>query len=318
MNESILAVDVGGSTVKLGVVAEGQLTATETCPARPQDGLAATLADVVPAMNALCRQVGLSCRDCGGIGLGLPCIVDCCRNRVVAAPTRKYEDAASVDLESWAQDAFGLPVRADNDAHLALLGEWRYGTGQGADHLVMVTLGTGVGCSVLLGGRPLRGPHFQAGVLGGFTVVNSGGRPFPETAAGCVEAETGTSALSSIARQSAGYEASQLARLPEVNYEQLFRLAASGDALANRLRDRSLELWSDFVINLVHLFDPQRVVLGGAVLRSADVVIPWIQSRVDANAWTPWGRVEVTAARFPEDAGLLGAQVMLTQELAYL
>ena len=75
---------------------------------------------------------------------------------------------------------------------------------------------------------------------------------------------------------------------------------------------------SKIVINLVHLFDPQRIVLGGAVLRSADVVIPWIQNRVNADAWTPWGRVEITGARFPEDAGLLGAHVMLTQELLYL
>ena len=72
------------------------------------------------------------------------------------------------------------------------------------------------------------------------------------------------------------------------------------------------------MINLIHLFDPQRIVLGGAVLRSAEVVIPWIQRRVDADAWTPWGRVEIIGARFPEDAALLGAEVMLTQELPYL
>ena len=244
--------------------------------------------------------------------------MDCRLSRVIASPTQKYEDAPDFDLPRWGQENFQLPVRVDNDAHLALLGEWRYGAGRGVDDLVMVTLGTGVGSSALIAGRPLRGRHYQAGLLGGFTVVCSGGQPWTESAAGSVEAETGSWALPAIARQFSDYEASQLAQLPAINYQELFRLAESGDALAKRLRDLSLELWSDFVINLVHLFDPQSIVLGGAVLRSADVVIPWIQGRVDADAWTPWGRVEIAGARFPEDAGLLGAKVMLTHELSYL
>ncbi len=115
-----------------------------------------------------------------------------------------------------------------------------------------------------------------------------------------------------------GYSSSQLAQQPALNYEQVFRFAETGDELARRLRDRSLDLWSNLVINLIHLFDPQRVVLGGAVLRSADVVVPWIQRRVDAVAWTPWGRVEIVSARHPEDAGLLGAEVTFTRELSYL
>ena len=318
MNSLALAVDVGGSSVKLGVIAAGCVVASTTLPARPAEPFAMTLRAVSEQLDLLIDRGAINRSHCTGIGVGLPCIVDCRRGHVISSPAGKYEDASGTDLSAWACQAFGLPIRIDNDAHLALLGEWEYGAGQGADNLIMVTLGTGVGCSVLIGGRPLRGRHYQAGLLGGFTVINSGGRRCSESAPGCVEAETGSWALPEIARQQSEFASSRLATVSPIDYEAVFRLADESDPLAIALRNRSLDLWSDFVINLIHLFDPERIVLGGAVLRRAEIVIPWIQRRVDAHAWTPWGRVAIVGARFPDVAGLLGAEVMLRRELSYL
>ncbi len=318
MKTHVASVDVGGSSIKLGVVSDGQLLARASLPTEPALGLAAALPQIGVGLAKLAAPDGLDPDVFAGVGIGLPCIVDCRQGRVLSAPTAKYDDASTIDLPAWAHRALQLPGHIENDAHLALLGEWMYGAGRGVDNLVMVTLGTGVGTSVLIEGRPLRGRHYQAGLLGGFTVVSSGGRRGPESASGSVEAETGTWALTEIVRDSPAFAKSQLARQDVINYEILFRLAEQGDDLSQRLRDRSLDLWSDLVVNLIHLFDPQRVILGGAVMRRAGVVIPWVQQRVDRDAWTPGGRVEVVAAEFPEDAGLLGASVPFLRELSYL
>jgi glucokinase len=106
--------------------------------------------------------------------MAVPFVVDPLGQRIPSAPREKYPDASDIDLRAWARERFGLDLRIENDAHAALLGEWRHGAGQGSDDFVMLTLGTGIGCSVLIGGRPLRGKRFQAGVLGGHLIADPG------------------------------------------------------------------------------------------------------------------------------------------------
>jgi glucokinase len=245
--------------------------------------------------------------------------VDARKGRVISAAKNKFEDAPGIDLPAWAHQELGLPLRAENDAHAALLGEWQHGAGVGCDNLVMLTLGTGIGCSVIVEGHPLRGRNFQTGLLGGHIVVQPDGRPCcHEGGRGCVEAETGSWALPAIARAQPEFAKSALAREPEVNYQGVFRLAAMGDAVSRALRDRSLDLWAATVISLVHLFDPERVILGGGVAHSADVIVPWIQEKVNERAWASWGKPQITRARYLEEAALLGASVLVEKEIAFL
>ena len=152
----VLAVDLGGRRIKVGVVDGGRLLSFRAFDARAEEGLTAHLADLEATIADAAAEVGLAPSACAGLGVVSPGLVDPDAGRVLST-NRKYPDAVDFDFGAWGRDTFGLPVRLENDAHAALLGEWRHGAASGADDVVQVMLGTGIGCSVVLGGLPLRG-----------------------------------------------------------------------------------------------------------------------------------------------------------------
>jgi glucokinase len=100
-----------------------------------------------------------------------------------------------------------------------------------------------------------------------------------------------------------------------VGFRELFEEAAAGDEVALAVRDRCLSVWCADAVALVHAYDPELIVIGGGVMKSAANIIPTIQSHVREHAWTPWGKVQVRAAELGNDAALLGAVPLLSEKL---
>ena len=307
----VLAADTGGTRVKLGLVEidgdAAEVVAEHAVDAHADRGLRAALPALADALGALDPD-----GTAAALGVSFPSIVVGDR---VTTSFGKYVDAPDVDLVGWARDALGLPAAVDNDARCAAVGEWRFGAGRGTDDLVVVTLGTGIGTCPIVGGRPLRGAHGQAGILGGHLAVPGPARPCVCGNVGCAEAAGGTATLPDRARARADFAASALAARDRVDYAAVFALAADGDACAVALRDGALAAWSAAVVNLVHAYDPARVVLGGGVMRSAGVILPFVRDWVGRHACTPWGAVEVVAAARGDAAGLLGAAALAADRL---
>jgi glucokinase len=126
-----------------------------------------------------------------------------------------------------------------------------------------------------------------------------------------VEAEASTCALPGVCRSWPGFETSALREAAALDYQTLFALADAGDRVALEVRDRCRRVWAAGAVSLVHAYDPEVVVIGGGVMRSAAAVLPFIEEHVHRHAWTPWGRVEVRAAALGDRAGLLGAVPLL-------
>lgn len=313
----ILAADLGGTTMKVGLVESGCLLETTSVPVVPARGLVSSLGCLEDTGRKLCAQRSLNVSDCGGLGLALACLVDGSEGRVLGSVQGKYEDAATVDLPAWVRDRLGLKLTLETDSRSALLGEWRYGAGRGCDNLVMVMLGTAIGVAVLLQGRLLRGVHYQAG-LGGHVVVNPGGRLCNCGGKGCATAEASTWALPTIVRDSPGYQSSTLVGEPLLSYEAVFRQAKKGDVVARNVLERSLDVWAAMIVSLIHVFDPERVVLGGGIMQSAGEIMLPIQRRVKEWSWTPWGEVEVVLAHHLQNAALLGVSSLVDQGVAVL
>jgi glucokinase len=303
-------VDLGGSHASCAVVDEVRVVARRVVPLDPSLGLSAALAPIETALEQAMASAGATAGDCGGVAFGFCGIVDpiACR---VRSTNGKYDDAPSIDLAGWCRKRFGLPLRIENDARLALLGERQVGAARGSDDIVMMTLGTGIGGVAMIGGRLLHGKHFQAGVLGGHLGASFDGRPCTCGGVGCVEAEASTWALGDIVRSLPGYAGSRLAALPRIDFEHLFDLASDGDEVSVAARDRSLRVWSAGAVSMVHAWDPEVLVVGGGVMRRAAEVLPAIERHVHAHAWTPWGRVSVRAAMLGDEAALLGAVPLL-------
>jgi glucokinase len=244
--------------------------------------------------------------------LGFAGLVDTKTGQVLST-NEKYDDALGVDLPAWSRDSFGLPFRIENDARMALLGEVYAGAARGVADVVMITLGTGIGGAAMIEGKLLRGKHAQAGCLGGHIPVLFTGRKCTCGSVGCAEAEASGWALPLIAKEWPGFAQSAFARHPDVGFKELFEDAENGDAVATAIRDRCLHVWAADAVGLVHMYDPEVIVIGGGVMKSAAVILPYVQNYVAKYAWTPWGKVQVRAAKLGNHAGLLGAIPLLTE-----
>jgi len=310
---TVLACDLGGTRLKIGLVRQGRVLAQAIEPANSSQGLAPQLPGLKNAWLRLLEQQKLRLSDCSGISVAFPSLVDTSAGRVLAA-YGKFADAPALDLRAWARQELALPLAIENDARMALIGEWRAGAGRGVDNLAMVTLGTGLGTCAIIEGQVLRGKHGQAGVLGGHLTVRYGGRPCTCGNIGCAEAEASTACLRDLmAAQSA--DPGSKSWDGALDYHLIFQKALAGDARACALRDHSLQVWSALAVNLIHAYDPELLILGGGIMGSAEVIMPVIKTYVASHAHTPWGKVRVVPSKLGAEAALVAAEWLLEEQL---
>jgi glucokinase len=303
----ILAVDLGGTHATCALIEEKRILESETVSLPESASLADALKVIAPPLSRMHSQ-----GKADAIGFGFCGLVDS-RHTRIASTNGKYIDAVSLDLTEWARTSFNLPLRLENDARLALLGECYCGAAQGETDVVMFTLGTGIGGVAMIDGQLLRGKHEQAGVLGGHAPVTLTGRRCTCGGIGCAESEASGWALPLVAKSWLGFSASSLASR-KIDFENLFSCASAGDAVAGELVKHCLQVWGAAAVSAIHAFDPELLVYGGGVMRSADAILPFLQEYVASNAWTPWGTVRVRAAQLGNEAALLGVVPLFATE----
>ncbi len=306
----IIALDLGGTRIKFGLVEHGELLASANVAVPSSDSFAAVLPVIESQIAQMMQETGSKTLE--GIGMAFPTIVDSDRMRLLYKYV-KYNDANDLDLTAWAKEKWGVPLVMENDARAALVGEWQYGAGKGIDNLIMVTIGTGIGSAALVNGRLLKGSHYLAGNLGGHQNIRFDGVTCNCGNVGCLESEASSWALPDILKRDARFTESAFASIERPDFESVFRLAASGEPLGLDIRHRSLEVWSAGILNLVYAYDPERVVIGGGVMHSAAVILPFIQNKMDQAAWLPENAVEVVVAQQPDWAGVLGMGYLALQ-----
>jgi glucokinase len=307
-----LSIDLGGTHATCAIINDRQVLSTEVVYTNSAHGLNSVLPLFANTLRNLAKRTGLSLTEFAGVAFSFCGMVNTAESRVTST-NQKYDDATSINLSEWAKREFGLPLRIENDARMALLGEWYAGGAQGFDNVVMFTLGTGIGGAAMIEGRLLRGKHHQAGCLGGHFPALFNGRKCTCGAIGCAEAEAAGWSLPLVCKETPGFEKSALASEETLGFKQLFNHAAKGDAVAIVVRDRCIRIWSVNTVAAIHAFDPEVVVYGGGVMKSGDIIIPAIQAYVNEHAWTPWGKVQVRAATLGNNAGLLGAVPLLSE-----
>ena len=303
----ILAIDLGGTHAACALVEDKCIVAAETVSLPDSDSLRAALDAVVAPLQRLQQN-----RKAEAIGFGFCGLVNSDHSRI-ASTNGKFTDGPAIDLGKWAMDNFGLSLRLENDARLALLGECYAGAAQEETDAVMFTLGTGIGGVAMINGSLLKGKHGQAGVLGGHIPINFRGRRCTCGAIGCAESEASGWSLPLVAHSWPGFSSSGLAP-KKIDFENLFQCAESGDAVAGEIVDHCLCVWGATAVAAIHAFDPDLLIFGGGVMKSADIVLPFIQRYVKENAWTPWGTVSVRAAQLGDRAALLGVVPLFKQE----
>lgn len=309
-----LVADTGGTRIKLALMRDQSILGRESFAARSREGFALQLPRIAHGLEALCQAAHIDRGECSALALAFPSLIDGA-GRVLAA-YGKYADAPGLDLPRWCRKTLRLPLIIENDARMALLGEWQAGAGRGSNDLVMVTLGTGIGTAALIEGSIVRGRHGQAGILGGHFTVQHNGRLCTCGNRGCAEAEASTWALPDLAAESRDYSASPLSGSSCIDYASVFRLAREKDACAMSLKARAIEIWSSLIVNLIHAYDPERVIVGGGIMAGEAEFFAELERLVRARAHTPWGRVAIVRSELGDAAALFGGAYLSRERSA--
>jgi len=309
----IIGIDFGGTRIKLGLVHQAKLLDTEIIEAKSAEAIGPRLPDIENWIKSIFRRNKIPIDQLTGIGAAFPSIVDSRAMRVLTA-NNKYPDAGDIDMKKWALEVFGVSFVMENDARLALIGEWQYGAGKGFEDIVMVTLGTGYGAAALIEGRLLRGKHFVAGCMGGHLSINYHGTPCWCGNVGCVEAEASSWRLKDLANSSPKFSSSLLSQIPEIDYEHVFRLAEQHDPLSQALKSHSIRAWAFGMVNLVHAYDPELVIVSGGIIKQNDGILTDFQEIIQAHTWNTWGTPKVVKALWPEENAILGCEYLLNQQ----
>ncbi|MFN2438516.1 MAG: ROK family protein [Chitinophagaceae bacterium] len=308
----VLTIDLGGTSIKLGIVKNGSLIDASHIPSDAKEKLEVNLERASEGLQNLLCIHHIHVNEVEGIGISFPGIVDRVQNRVISRYV-KYNDATGFDFSAWAQQRWQLPMVLENDARAALIGEWQYGAGRGYDNIAMITLGTGLGSAVLINGKLLRGQNFIAGNLWGHISINLNGRTCNCGYLGCLETEASTWVLNEKFKSYAGYEHSSLFT-KDILFAGVFNEAAKGDEIAKEMMNHCLHAWGICAVNMVHAYDPQVLIFSGGVMEQASIILPHIQTMIDKYAWLPPGTVNVVKSEQVTYASLLGLKYLITKK----
>jgi glucokinase len=293
----VLGLDLGGTEVKAALVEETGNVLVQRRAASGERGGVASWRDTALAAARSVRAATPPGGEPAALGLSVPGAVDPARAVLVDLVDR-LRSGGEIDL-ALAFSALGLPVLADNDARAALAAERRWGVARGADDVVMLTIGTGLGGAALVGGTaPGADPVLAGNQLGHLSIDLDGDRCVCGNR-GCAELLASASGLVALAAR-AGLEAADA--------KAVLAADEAGDERARAAVDRFLVALAAAVVNAVHAYQPALVVLGGGVMGSARRVLPAVRSLVAERAWTlPRGRTRVEASALGGSIGVLGA-----------
>jgi len=300
-----VGVDLGGTQVRAGLVdATGNVLARAASRTDGAGGPRAVLQQMLRLIAEVTR--GVEASSLAGVGVCAPGPLDGPAGVVLDIPT--LPGWVDVPISDWLSEALALPVTLENDGVGAAIGEWRFGAGRGLSDFVYVTVSTGIGGGVIADGRVLRGHRQMAAHLGHMTIDRLG-----EVCAcgnrGCWEAQASGTALGAFARlRAAQTPDSSLARHGvAVDARHVIEGARAGDALSLQLVAREAELLGVGIVNLLHLYSPRAVVIGGGVSSGFDLLRPGIEHQIRLRAMPAFRGVPVVASTLGQNSGIIGA-----------
>jgi glucokinase len=312
-----IGVDMGGSKLLAGAV-DAELSVHHRTQ-RPLIGLdQAALLDV--AVDAVEEARALADGEVAAVGFGIPCTIDQRTGRAVIAVNLPLADIVFAEVMA---ERLGLPVFVDNDANLAALAEHRRGAAAGCTEVVMLTVGTGIGGGLVLGGQLYRGAS-GAGAELGHTVIDLNGPPCQGNCPnrGCLEVMASGTALAREAARIAGERPGSALAAAQADGQALVgplvtELAFDGDAAAVEVLELIGTRLGVAIASFVNVFNPEVVVIGGGVMAAGDLLLGPARAAVAERALPP-GRdqVRIVTAAFGVEAGMVGAGALAFDGLA--
>ena len=266
-----IGIDIGGTKISMVIgTAKGRILARREIPTLKHRHVRACVQKLIQNLQLLMRETGLSKNQLRGIGIGIPGAVNRAKGIVPKSP--HLQGWKNFPLRRVLTRHFGLPVEMTNDANAAVVGEKIFGAGRGKQHVIYITVSTGIGGGLIAHDRLIEGKSFVAGEIGHMTIV-SGGNRCPCGQSGCLEAYASGTAIAADVRRKIrqGQGKSLVRRLAgkQVTAREIGLAARGGDRLALEAFQNAGHYLGIGIGSLLNLLNPEIVILGGGVFKSA-------------------------------------------------
>ncbi len=307
----IIGIDIGGTNTKIGFVdLHGNVTFSLQIKTpileKAQDGVL----NICQELNRFQEENNIDRKNIVGIGIGIPGLLDTKTGILITSPN--IPDWNNSPLKKYFQQFLSLPVSLENDANAMTMGEFYFGHGKKYSDIICLTLGTGIGGGVVVNGKLLKGADGVAGELGHITVVQDKGLRCGCGSRGCLEAYAGSigivkrteNALRDFPTSSLAKHYQQKKITPEI----IFNYAKEEDDLARRILAETGRYLGIAIANLINIFNPECIILGGGVAGAHPFLLPEIQREIDKRAFkVPAQRATIAISKLGYEAGVLGA-----------
>lgn len=316
----IAGVDIGGTNVRAGILdREARILCDARRPALAEQGMPQTLQQVVEALREAMQKQGVTAADLVGIGMGVPGLHD--SERGICRFSPNFKDCHDVPVVPPIEKAMGVATFMLNDVKTATLGEHRFGAGKGARHMVMITLGTGIGGGVISDGE-LRLGSTEGFSEVGHMVIEVNGPKCGCGNHGCWEALAGRNAIidRAVVKLQAGRESLLGERIEydvnRVTPALIADCARDGDGLCREVLDETAHYIGVGLTNLITLYNPQVLVVGGGIAQAGEFLLGPAKRVVAARAMmVPAHTARIVPAELGDDAGIVGAAVLVMRRL---
>ncbi len=308
-------VDIGGMTIKVGLVNEnGKIVLSRAFAKEQEKGFKSMVARTAEMVRALLDEANYSLLDLGGIGFGIPGTVDSKKGMIVSAVNIGCKNEKLV--EEMAQ-YFNVPIAVGNDANMAALGEQRFGAGKGHENVVMITLGTGIGGGIIIDGKLYEGNGGAGGEVGHQIIVvdgeqcNCGRRGCWEryaSATGLINqtkyamADNANSLMHKIASENGG-----------VDGKTAFLAKDAGDEAGRNVVEQYLHYLSEGLLNLAYVLHPEMFIIGGGISHEGKNVMDPLREKLNESLQSSGmlPLIEIVQASLGNNAGIIGAAALV-------
>lgn len=305
-----IGIDLGGTTIGIGLVndryeivekAEGM-----TCC---EEGPEAVIDRIGKMTGELLDKAGNPPISC--IGLGCPGVLDREKGTVIYSNNIKWQQ---VPVCRKLEEQMQVPVYVENDANCAAMGEYLAGAGRGSRQMIMVTFGTGIGGGIIFDGRLYLGRHGNSNIIGHIQ-IEKGGKECTCKRKGCWECYASTRALLLRAEQAGVFRGMDGA---EINGRLFFEALKAGREEALQVFDEYTDYMAEGIADLINIFDPERIVIGGGVSAQGELLLAPVREKVRQKIYfKEMETADIVCSLLANDAAIIGAANLLTQETAH-
>ena len=312
MGKYCFGIDVGGTSVKCGLFqTDGVLVEKWEIPTRKENSGEAILPDIAKTILDKIAERKLDKEEIDGVGIGVPGPVN--ERGEVPCAVNLFWGFKEVTKELT--ELTGLPSKAGNDANVAALGEAWKGAAAGAKNVILVTLGTGVGGGVIVGGKIVVGQFGAGGEIGHMCVNYHETKQCGCGSYGCLEQYASATGIVRLATEKLESETrSTLLKKEELSAKAVFDAVKEGDEVATEIATEMGEYLGHALANIAAVLDPAIFVIGGGVSKAGDVLLPFIEKPFKDRAFFASQNVKFALATLGNDAGICGAAKMVLED----